>query len=296
MKVYSEILSQKYKNELFNIISNDSENNTLIPLIDISKVSSNIDLEYFKNIFDGLLNHLSNIEKPLYTSRQDFLRHAYLNKEGEIRFHLKNDGESSTLMCGREKNDPFYDPNWKTCFYNYDNNLFSRIRKNLVSRFFIGINSNFYNSNNKKYYIKTISLENVSIEEFNKLFTPFKSQDGLCDKEKYIKYFRGNIQYFLDKIIISEEFKEDESDNKITEDTKNKKYTDISNSFSKEYFDEYGKNINSRPINAQYNSILQIGEILNFEDGFSRIVTKINLLNNPIKNHYLEIHTKLNID
>lgn len=292
MKEYSEILSKKYNQELFNNILRNSESTDLMPLTDINKGASNIDEEYFENIFNGLLNHLANLDKPLYTSRQEFLKYAYLDENGSILFHLKNEGESSTLMGGSKEDDPFYDPNWKTAFYTYGDNSFSRIRKNLISRFFIGINSNFYNSNNKKYYVKTISLKDVSIEEFNKLFTPFKNDDGSCNKEEYISYFKDNIEVFLDKIIITEELEENDSDEKIEKETKDKKYTDILNSFSRDYLDENGNSIKSEPVNAQYNSMIEVNEILTFAKGDNRIITKINVLNNPIKGHYLEIHTK----
>jgi len=295
MNNYSQILANKYRNKLFNDILQKSDSRKILPLTEDCDIKKTTDIEYFRNMFYSFLNHLALLEEPIYKSRQSFLQHAYLDKDNNICFHLNTSGGSSTLMGGEQKDDEFYDPNWKTLVYNDKGVVLSRIIKNLKSRFYTGVNSNFYNYNSRKTYIKTISLESVSIAEFNDLFTPviFSSED---EKKRYFDSFKSDISTFLKKIVVNEDFKDsvkEEDVQKFENETKNEKYNEIACNFAKEYIDEYGETIDIRPHNLRFDSVIEIGDILTFIRGEQRVITELKVCYSPIDEHYIKIYTKI---
>lgn len=291
----SKIIVNKYRERLFNDIIKKSDSVNLLPLVNEEDIKKTTDIEYFRSMFHSFLNHLAFLNLPIYNCRQEFLEYAFLNADDQVCFHLDVTGSDSTCMGGECEDDPFYNPNWKTCVYSNSEQYISRIINNLTSRFYRGVNSNFYNFNARDSYIKTISLNDISIERFNLLFTPVMTSNKE-ERDLYFTKFKLEIADFLKEIVIFEDF-EDSTKSKDIEkfktDTENEKYTNIARSFSREFLDEKGNLIDGRPANLGWNSIIEVGDIVIFVREEQRIITSIKILNNPLDGAYLQISTKL---
>lgn len=287
MSNYSEYLVSKYQSDLFYNLLRKGNVVNLFPFNEDTEFNS-FDLDFFRDMRDSLFFHLEEINKPIYKSRQDFLRNVFLDENKKLCFHLETSGESSTCMGGSQESDPFYDPNWKKTSYDINSRHIKKITKNLKSRFFFDINfsfDEFSNFNSKEFYTLSISLENISIEYFNELFTPKK---GSIDKNK--------VEAFLNEIIIFEKIEEKTSE-KVNETKKEdlipKHFKDAQYAYMKSYVDESGNYMSSEPVNASHHSVIQVGDILTFKRGEQRIVTDIKLMYSPLTRFKLDIHTKI---
>lgn len=286
-KEFSKLLVDKYRVDLFSMLR-VSNSESLMPFID---TESNIkDKAMFKEMMFSFLKHLSILEKPIYLSRQDFLKYAFLDDNGQLCFHLENLGEYSTLMGGSKDEDPYYDPNWKGLVFKYNDKEYARIRKNLTSRFFYGKNTEYYAFSESNNYIKSISLKDVSIEEFENLFTPKLNE---WSDEAIVDFFESkaeDFEEFFNKIVITEKLKPAESRENMKPQ---QSYEDIANRFQKLYVDENDKEINGEPFNASFTSRIEVGDILTFNKGVRRVVTEIELHPSPIKKFYVKVKTKI---
>ena len=217
--------------------------------------------KYFEDLLTSYVRTCAKLQEPIYQSRQEFLTHIYIDKNNQILFHAKKCGGSKTLMGGSKKDDPFYDPNTETCYYMLED-------KKYINRSLCNLKSAF-----KSYYSETeydiigeIDISNISIEDFNKIFTP-KINEKIDD-------FKIRINHFLKKEIIPQinNFKKIEFHEKL-EDYDDKIV----------FIDEHGQKINQRHSTSGFHDQLQVDRILSFHNVGFRIITDITI--KPSKKH-----------
>ena len=266
-----------YKNKLVRNILIKSSDHNLMPL-------SVINGEENQEIFKTYLIEIANQKKPLYKSRQELLKYIYVDHNNYITFHTENGGEGSTLAGSSSHLDPFYDSNQKSTDYYSNGILISRERYNLKSSFFVGE----HKPKSKENLIKVLSLENRTIEQFEKLFTPYLENGSL---DSYLKYFLNNVNDFFDDIILENY---DIKPAFIADDIMDKiKIKKIVHQFSKLYLDENDGIINIEPIHISRDKNLEIGEILTFDDDDQRIVIELKEETDPVLHEqYLKIKLK----
>lgn len=137
---------------------------------------SNLDT-YFKDLYHSVWRISKEQNKPVYNSRQKFLESLAFDEEQNAFHFVHKHNHSSTLMGGSSDEDEHYDPNWKMMSYSIGNKNYSYIVENLQARVFKGIFCNWTHFHNYEDYLFSVSLKDISIEDFNKLFTPDENAD-----------------------------------------------------------------------------------------------------------------------
>ena len=213
------------------------------------------DSDYFEQLLSSYIRVCAELQEPIYESRQELLTHIYINKDNEILFHEKKCGGSKTLMGGSKKDDPFYDPNTETCYYIIDDKKYlNRSLCNLKSAF-----KSFY-SETEYDIIGKIDISNISIEDFNKVFTPKFNEK--------IDEFKNRIIAFLNREIVSQ----------INKFEKFEFHEESHNSDDKILFiDENGQRIHQRHSTSGFHDQLQTNRILSFYNEGFKIITDIQL-------------------
>lgn len=217
--------------------------------------------DYFEQLLASYVKVCAELQEPIYQSRQELLTHIYIDKNSQILFHAKKCGGSKTLLGGSKKDDPFYDPNTETCYYMLeDKKYLNRSLCNLKSAF-----KSFY-SENEFDIVGEIDISNISIEDFNEVFTPKINER--------IDKFKIRINNFLKEEIIPQinKFKKIELHEKL-EDYDDKIV----------YIDEHGQKINQRHSTSGFHDQLQVDRILLFHNVGFRIITDITI--KPSKKH-----------
>lgn len=233
---------------------------------------------YYKEMYDSLIKHLET--NPVYESRQAFIDSIYLDENENIYFHLKDDYSSSTCAAGKDENDPFYNRNWCITNYKVNNNKYSRITYNLKSRFFSGTYNKWKYYKNKNNYILSLSLEDISIEEFNKLFAAnrdFNSTD-----------FKNELSLFLKKIFYKTIVFDDEP---MKTENIDLFLSELSHRNNSIFLDENLDYITESVGNYDHYSLLSIGDLLVFDSGW-KIVDKIEIHYNKDIGNYSKIFFK----
>lgn len=180
----------------------------LLPLdLDFSNMDS-----YFKNLYHSVWRISKEQKTPLYPSRQDFLASLAFDEDKNVFYFMHKHENSSTLMGGHSEDDEHYDPNWKMMNYTVGGKNYSYIVKNLHARVFKGLLCNWSHFHNHKDYLFSISLKDISIEDFNKLFTPDENVD--FEDSTKSKQIMEDVSNLIKSSIFVEE-KEDFSDYSI---------------------------------------------------------------------------------
>ncbi|MBM26506.1 MAG: hypothetical protein CL760_12675 [Chloroflexi bacterium] len=169
-------VKNKMLRELKIELKNEELNKYPLNLLGLDSDFVNAD-SYLKNLYHSVWRISKEQNKPIYKSRQVFLESLAFDEE-QNAFHFVNKYEhSSTLMGGHSETDEYYDPNWKMMNYSINGKTYSYIVKDLKARVFKGILCDWSNFHNYEDYLFSVSLENISIEDFNKLFTPKENAD-----------------------------------------------------------------------------------------------------------------------
>lgn len=291
----ADFLIKKYF-QLLTTAMKSASNPTNLGLMTAGCVSDSM-YAYAKELFQSYCQLLKLRDKPLYESRQKFIASLFLNEANDIVHYSQVLKGSSTCMGGNSEDDPFYDPNWKMFTYMQDGEKYSRITKDLKARFFKGTQSDWQHFGNKKCYLGTISLENISIERFNAVFKPCFDPEFFDGNNSKLTEFKANLDQLLSEIFIMEDFEESDFSKKYThkesesneQNLKEVMYRAGSN-YNIIFADEKGKELLGYCQNIGHQSFIKKGDIV-LIDNKPRSIEEIQLTDNGLGGHYATVLT-----